>query len=149
MDHETPRTTEFIAELNADPETVRDIWQERPEGISIEETFIRAMPDPGTLIQVFLVAQHGLSAAAAAARLALILKNIMNQTPSNSRRMELRVRVGSKVQRSLIEGEFREVSESSWIDIQYESSQEPVMPVETTNTSALLKEARERSRQGQ
>jgi hypothetical protein len=146
MDLAAPRTTKFLVELIGDLEIVGDICSRCPEGISLEENFAGWGPNPKPLIQVFLVAHPDMPAEAAGLLLALVLEGIFDRPGRSNIRMQMRVTVGSDVELSLIEDRFRLVADCSWAEIQYASAPDTVIPVRTTNISALLKQALAASR---
>lgn len=147
MADSAPRTTKFLVELIGDVETVTDICSRCPEAISLEEHFTGWDPVAKPMIQVFLVAHQDLAADAAASLLAQILKDVQNESPRGKRAMQMRATVGNGIGLSDIETHFRDFDDCAWAEFQYASAPGPIIPVETTNMSALLKRAAAASRQ--
>lgn len=146
MSEASSRTTEFLVALVGDLETVTAICSRCPEEISLEESFTGWEPLPKGPIQVLLVAHQDMAANGAALQFALILEDILNQPPRGDRFMRMRITVGSDVNLSHIEDHFRLVSDCAWAELQYTSAPGPVIPISTTNMSALLKRAATDSR---
>lgn len=146
MSDAAPRTTKFLVELVGDLETVNGICSRCPEGLSLEEIFEGWEPTPNAVTKVLLVAHQDMAAEGAALLLALILEDILDLPARDTASMQMRVTMGSDVQLSLIEDCFRLIADCAWAKMEITSAREPVIPVETTNMSELIKQAIAQSR---
>lgn len=142
------RNTELMASLELTREEAWAVWEAMPQEFTLEEELHRAMPSPdllghaGALVTLWLIAKEGIDTALAIAKLVQILKQL-KRSPSTERRQRLlTVRLGSKVEKTYVQGELSQVTERSLMDLRIEQFNEPAVPVNTSNMIELLAKAR-------
>ena len=132
MNYDPARTTELLIEIKADQHTVLDLWTADLQFFSLEERMTKSELDIGALATVFLVAKQGVDLAMAATRLAQLMKKLFDKPTSEKRVMYFRLRLGSHVERAVIENELRPIIEKHMLDIEFQRSNEPAIDVVTS-----------------